>query len=180
MTPIEQWIQDHGITFAIVQRVPENPNMATDEWSKSAYHYWLAIDNPAALGEPFQTYYSVGSGIIANWAIDKRRFGNEGGAPPYKPNTVAYVEAIEREAKRFKPALADIMESLAMDSRFIDGVDCFEDWAAELGYDEDSRKALATYETVRNQGRALRLWLERADPDGFTALLTALEKQESE
>ena len=119
MSPIQQWIQDHGITFATVQRVPANPNMAADDWAKAAFHYWAAIDNPAALGEPFQTYYSVGPGIVETWAM---KSGNMG-LPPYSPGTVAYAEAIARAAEHFKPDLADILETLAMDSRSMESVD---------------------------------------------------------
>lgn len=59
-----------------------------------------------------------------------------------------------QELKLSAPALRDILYSLALDSDATD--ELFEDWCANYGYDRDSRKALATYETCRDIGLKLR------------------------
>lgn len=47
-----------------------------------------------------------------------------------------------------KPTLADIIDSLAVDAQTTENVKTFEEWARELGYDTDSRKAEAIYNRV--------------------------------
>jgi len=46
--------------------------------------------------------------------------------------------------KQFTPKAADVLASLALDSSVLDS-GTFEDWAAEYGYDSDSREAEKTY-----------------------------------
>jgi hypothetical protein len=54
------------------------------------------------------------------------------------------------------PTLDDVMGCLAMDASSVDNARNFEDWAAELGYDTDSRKAEATYRACVDQVAKLR------------------------
>lgn len=46
-----------------------------------------------------------------------------------------------------EPTADDVAESLELDAIALDMP--FEEWAADLGYDSDSRRALATYEACR-------------------------------
>lgn len=46
--------------------------------------------------------------------------------------------------KAIPPKLADVLHCLLLDSSVLDA-GCFENWAAEFGYDTDSRQAEATY-----------------------------------
>jgi hypothetical protein len=55
-----------------------------------------------------------------------------------------------------EPTAADVLNSLASDAQNIEYVDGFEQWADELGYDPDSRKAFATFQTIRKQSLALQ------------------------
>jgi hypothetical protein len=55
------------------------------------------------------------------------------------------------------PTLADVLECLRSDSYSAE--ESFEDWCGDYGYDEDSRKAYATWETVRTQAAELREFL---------------------
>lgn len=58
-----------------------------------------------------------------------------------------------------KPTLVDITAALLSDAETIINTDSFEDWAANLGYDTDSRKAEETYRQIQvNTGRLLRLF----------------------
>lgn len=52
------------------------------------------------------------------------------------------------------PTLADVMWSLAMDADVRD-YPTFEEWAAETGYDEDSRKAERIYKAAMEQTQRL-------------------------
>lgn len=59
------------------------------------------------------------------------------------------------------PLLRDVMHSLLMDSSAIDHPN-FESWAADYGYDTDSRKAEQTYRACLAIGLALRAALSDA------------------
>lgn len=47
------------------------------------------------------------------------------------------------------PELADVLDSLIVDASCYDNARSFEDFCGDLGYDTDSRKALAMYEACR-------------------------------
>lgn len=55
-----------------------------------------------------------------------------------------------------EPALDDVMECLCSDAIAIINTGCFEEWADELGFDDDSRKAEAMYRQARHQTEELR------------------------
>lgn len=78
------------------------------------------------------------------------------------------------EWKRFhlwpvKPSAAAVLYCLLGDMEAID--QSFTDWANELGYDTDSRKALAIYEACCDTGRALRRVFTAAQRDELRELL---------
>ncbi len=54
------------------------------------------------------------------------------------------------------PTTADVLNSLISDSAGYDNASSFEEWADELGYDEDSRKAEAIYRACGEQALQLR------------------------
>ena len=56
------------------------------------------------------------------------------------------------------PELADVLSCLLLDAQAIDH-STFEDWASDLGYDTDSRKAEATYRACLEIGLKLRAML---------------------
>ncbi len=65
-----------------------------------------------------------------------------------------YVTAVRKSAvKWMKPDVANVLMSLAMDSR--DSDQPFEDWAPDFGYDTDSRKALEIWNACNDIRRAL-------------------------
>ena len=57
------------------------------------------------------------------------------------------------------PELGEVLDCLLADAWGLANSRSFEDWAAELGYDEDSRKAEKTYRAVERQTRQLREFL---------------------
>jgi hypothetical protein len=56
------------------------------------------------------------------------------------------------------PRLGDVLQSLALDSRVLDEGP-FEEWAANLGYDPDSRKAEAIWKECVEIATTLRAYL---------------------
>lgn len=73
-----------------------------------------------------------------------------------------------------EPTAASVLESLLMDASTIVVARGFEDWAADFGYDTDSRRALAMYhacqETLRKLQRFLGYELDAAlnDPESWS------------
>lgn len=68
------------------------------------------------------------------------------------------------------PHIADLLHSLILDSDA--STQSFASWCDELGYDSDSRKALATYEACqRNTDKLHRIF----DANDIAALQTALQ-----
>lgn len=57
-----------------------------------------------------------------------------------------------------EPTAEDVLDCLASDASSYDG-NTFEQWARELGYDTDSRKAEKTYKAVKRQAEQLKRFL---------------------
>jgi len=157
-----------------------NPNMS-DMMERSA-HFMCVISKG---NQSMITNFSVGSGIvdqfyfdqlpaqakkdqnlqrmtvhIKNCLDDARKNGvRRGTFGPYRP--------------KFEPSIVDILDCLASDASCTDQ-STFEDFASDLGYDSDSRKALATFETIERQSKELRLMLGR---EAFETLLYEIERQ---
>lgn len=71
------------------------------------------------------------------------------------------------------PALADVLDCLASDASSVEG-NSFDSWAADLGYDADSRKALKTYNAIVRQMRSLARML---GSDAYVELLWDVERR---
>ncbi len=57
--------------------------------------------------------------------------------------------------QKFKPSLADVMQSLLSDGEPFFNAQSLEEWAGELGYDKDSRKAESIWKACDAVGRQL-------------------------
>jgi hypothetical protein len=57
------------------------------------------------------------------------------------------------------PTVDRVLDCLASDACGFDNANSFEDWAAEYGYDMDSRKAERTFKTVQRQADKLKAFL---------------------
>ncbi len=72
-----------------------------------------------------------------------------------------------------EPQLDEVLDCLASDAASIQDGASFEDWAADLGYDTDSRKAERTYQAVKDQAEKLRALL---GDDNYERLLWEIER----
>ena len=87
-------------------------------------------------------------------------FGNRKARPGvvrpkfYNPRCIAAAEWDALHLKPVAPTAASVLYCLLSDMEAID--QSFVDWADDLGYDTDSRKALAIYEACCDTGRELR------------------------
>lgn len=126
-----------------------------------------------------------------NWNVTLQRNGHpflttdymagSGHAPSYKPRTTleendAIIWECENGRHSFtkrplKPDLRDVLYSLASDASVLD-CSGFEDWASDLGYDTDSRKAEAIYRACLEIALKLRNTLGE---DGLARLREATQ-----
>lgn len=58
-----------------------------------------------------------------------------------------------------RPDVAEVLDSLASDAASVADVTQFEDWAQDIGYDPDSRKAERTYNAIIDQAARLEKFL---------------------
>lgn len=58
-----------------------------------------------------------------------------------------------------KPTAEDLLSSLVSDAHTVRNTDSFEDWAAELGFDPDSRQAERDYRATQRQTERLARFL---------------------
>lgn len=138
---IQQFIKDNCFGLTSVQ-VKRNPNMSPDGWSKKAFHYECTITHhPRGCGHgPSQgemvCYYSKGSAHV------------------YGPT-----EHFHRRGKPILPTMAEVLNCLALDALSVDNAEDFESWANDFGYDQDSRKVEATYDTCVRLAKELKDFL---------------------
>ena len=70
--------------------------------------------------------------------------------------TVWAEEFRQMMAPLYRPDLASVLDCLASDASSVEYVRDFEDWAGELGYDSDSRKAEEIFNMTERQSKELR------------------------
>lgn len=58
-----------------------------------------------------------------------------------------------------EPKAEDVLDCLAMDTSSYENARDFEEWAAEFGYDTDSRRAERTYNVIGKQAKQLKRFL---------------------
>lgn len=76
-------------------------------------------------------------------------------------------------AHRAEPTREEVMDCLASDAAGFENAQDFEDWASEYGYDEDSRKAYATFEAVEESAGELKAFLDDSE---YQTLLWDVER----
>jgi len=166
---------------------PNNPNMNDD--NQPMYHYFVTL---AHNGKLFDLYYSVGIGHsklfsdstlfkrimrdtpICNTIQSKYR-GNVHAFPWYLNYDKPFFAEVFEKGRKFLPALKieDVLECLVSDTQTVLDSPTFEEWANEFGYDTDSRKALKTFEVIREQGNKFLAFCGR---EYFNDLLEKIEE----
>lgn len=72
-----------------------------------------------------------------------------------------------------EPELEDVLDCLASDAATYENARSFEEWCADLGFNDDSRKAERVYRTVEKQAAGLRRLL---GDDTYETLLWETER----
>lgn len=174
------FLDAHAITMDL-QEVPENPSMENSR--DTMINYFVILKHEDRM---MTLYFSTGLG----W-VEKRcrvpKVQERSGYTWQSASMVSYDKKhkcfirTEWGGKRHnaddgngqfsnfrikKPTVADVLDCLASDASGAD--QGFEDWAGDLGYDTDSRKAEETYKTIQRQTKELRKLIGGA---AFDALL---------
>lgn len=133
----EEFAKKHNLKFSFVS-VIANPNMA--DMPEGSYHFQCMIaaaDRKKSMVIP----YSMGPGWskFPGMSVEQARL------------------AREKAERTRKPTLADVLDCLV--SGYVTPHTRFEDWARDLGYDEDSRKAEKIFKACMEQSDALLMLL---------------------
>jgi hypothetical protein len=174
MKTIQQFIDEHKITMKS-ERISSRTDLAADQWDKEAFHFLITIQYN---DRDYEFPYSMGSGhkVLKPWSelAGWRKFysntlGMSGTKKDYerladqfyKPRRQYEVELRALMYHAPEPKLADVLNCLALDYSCYINSRSFEDWASELGYDPDSRKAEKIYGAVRDSALNIEQLLGR-------------------
>jgi hypothetical protein len=174
---IQAFIEKHGLSIeSQLLKEPPADVSAEDRKRDPNRSYWTVTIKREG-GKPLTTSFNQGSAFRRwkQWAngltqreVTQRARG-ERATPQGGRETVHFVENTEP----MPPALADVLDCLRSDSQsFANALD-FEEWAAEFGYDTDSRKAEQTYQACGKIAAGLQRLL------GAAAYNELLEETES-
>lgn len=177
MDNLKQLIATLGIKVGIVS-APFNPNM---ENSEEMFHWACTLSSDANPSAVLNLIYSTGGGHLRartkplNYRFDGASFKEfseiknnprnyyydfkvKAYRPFYGRSTVWMSNLIDSILEPAPPTVEQILDTLLMEAEALN-YDSFEDWANDMGYDTDSRKALAIFEVCRKQGRQLQVLL---------------------
>lgn len=154
-----QFIEHYGLDMWF-ERSPGNPHLVRSEdgWHDDGFHYFCRIAPKAQIAERkntpgklpvtswFSLYYSKGSAHVGFRDFKTRE---------WRMATAKQIDDARRihgarQPVPIPPVLVEILECLALDFSGVDGC-TFEDWAWGCGYDTDSRKAQAIFDTINKQ-----------------------------
>lgn len=162
-----------GLTFEVAP-ASHNPHMTDDEWSKEASHWAVTIGGGSR--STTSLFFSQGSGHrqfnkkvyrsrVRDWFNPGVAKAGERVPHQRRPARADDVAEWERVTDPIPPTLAEVLECLQSDMQSMEGSLGFEDWAADLGIDPDSRKGLQSYLATQEQVVKLRLTLGVACED---------------
>lgn len=144
----------NGVTMTAVF-VPQS--MSRNSAEKDRTLNWRLTLINSATKQTMTVDYSQGIGNVPGWVNPRTLHLEELMGKPWesgkyavKPNSKLASYMVKR-ATLPAPSASDLLYSIVADST--EEFSCFEMWAAEFGYDTDSRKAEQTYEACKQQTR---------------------------
>jgi hypothetical protein len=165
MTPV-QFVEMTNLqmTYDRVKNRPDSDAFGEDEWNKTAFHYLITLKTAR---RSTSLYYSKGSAHVTyqptrpvgkpTWhglpikAGDRQPFGvfrreitlweQENIAPYWVPTP---------------PDMLEVLEAVALDCSTVQNNPLWEDYAAEMGCDVDSRKAHKAFKVCKRQADKVR------------------------
>lgn len=159
------FLAERGITYSATF-VPQNQSRNNREKARSL-NWRISIG-------PISTDYTQGIGHMPNYQPNHPRtlddeereiIASEKGKYATQRHTLFH------QLKLPAPSLADVLYSLVLDCSVLES-SCFEDWAAECGFDPDSRKGEATYRACLEIALKMRRLFGEAGLATFRELFT--------
>lgn len=190
---IAEFITRHGITMT-AENVAKNPHREEEEPEKGRkpveYSHWRCTftRGQGKHAPTLETYFSMGSGLHnADYRLKAAAQAINADATLTDAVKVARIRKLrcrECDAQSGKiewyargnvppkgqhagvpPTCSDVLDCLASDASMVDNARHFEDFASDLGYDTDSRKAERIYHACMEQANKLRRFLGNVDYD---------------
>jgi hypothetical protein len=129
---VADFVAKHGITMTSERTYPDKSKMK-DKYEREAFHFSCTFRRAGSMLDHVTTF-TMGAGHAVK---------NPGTGKMDAPT----------------PNAAEVLDCLRSDAQSVDNARDFEDWASDLGYDTDSRKAYAVWEACKEEGRKLRFFL---------------------
>lgn len=172
----QEFIEKNSLEMQ-VQPAPANPHM---QGSKDMDHWYVTVTRNGYNGtqedkREMTLYFSQGHahrGKPANLPMDCLNLRKKHDGYIMMPRTQAE-HTWNKHCQPTPPELEDILDCLASDSAAVENARDFEDFAAEFGYDEDSREAEKTYRVCQEQ--SVRLF-DLLGEDAYDTLLWDMER----
>jgi hypothetical protein len=163
----QEFAEAHGITVA------ECTALAPREESRSfgkVVHFPFTLTLQTREGAAHLVpHYSIGEGILERWAREHgpRFFSPDAGESHMDRTMLVNPKSIAGRAylmhpkvrAAYRPEPADLLLSLASDARCAQDARSFEEFASDMGYDPDSRKAEKIYQACKDTALQLQQWL---------------------
>lgn len=161
---IEQAVSDFvascGVSFSAVYiRETKREEWACDAWA-------IRFEKPGYLAD-FDFFTGLGHRSKIEDSPLGRLAANE--LKGAKRNSLAWEQVRAKFCKPQAPSAASVLHSIVLDSSAAH--ETFADWCANLGHDEDSRKAFAAYEQCQKNQKKLRGVFSRAQIETLSNLL---------
>jgi len=155
-----------GLNMKVTQ-VDTRPDTDDSEWTKTADHFLCTLNTAK---RQMTVYYSKGKGLRKftgknipwNLREDVRKAGIKVGdsLPSRSFDRRTIHEAAVRECfVPTPPTLSEVLSAVAQDVRSVMDVFDYDEWAADFGYDADSRKGEKIYQAIRRQASKLKALL---------------------
>lgn len=177
-----EFIEKHGLTMTATQ-IPVRTDKMMDEDPKHPMYHWLCTFSDKEK-RTYALAFSCGAAHVEKIPFEKLGFYRGGmtrkdweqlPAPHTRTSISIAQEQWQKSVFRPKPPTIDtVLDCIGSDCSSIVNSHNFEDWASDLGYETDSRKAERIYEAVMDQYRAVRTFL------GHAALNTLMFEVERE
>jgi len=122
--------------------------------------YQITVDCVYGAAEPWPAEW-IGKQCHP-WTVTLSWFGPQGQRSTEQQPRTLTVSFFQGSAHDREPTAADVLSGLLLDTT-VENYDSFEAWAADLGYDPDSRRAVRTYQECQKLVPLVRLFLGNDD-----------------
>lgn len=182
-TTIRDFVKAHGLSMT-VEPATSNPNM-DDAWGKDASHWRCHITKgnhtitaPFSQGAAHRVFRKTWHGMSRETILGVMKastWGEIAGkrVPMLWNPSKLIAEDIQQASEPAPPTIDSVLDCLAIDSSSFDDAKDFETWAADFGFDTDSRKAEKAYRTCGDQAKRLRHLL---GDEAYAELLYKVER----